>query len=1125
MNHARSWWSWAGIGLVVVAFTVVPQIVKQAHLPGPGWLSPTLVALAGAVVVVVKPLLTARGDVGAARVKAAAERSSRAADAMAGLPRMGKRLPLVKAVTDRVLLDIHEAFPLPPDHIAPGLSADLPTYVLRDVDADLQTFLAVSKERGGFALLVGPAAVGKTRTAYEAIRRVLPEWRMLIPDNGNVINELVSDPRRDLGRSVIWLNETQNFLTSDKAIVAANVRRLLMNKRRPVILIGTIWPDTFDQLRAKRHAPAIGSTDEADATRSVGAVEDINRNSRDVLGLARRFDLTGFSTAEWNRARESADADPRLEAAVTYAGKSADGLGLPQILAAAPELIRRWEQADNPYGKAVLTAAVTARRCGHPPTIPTPVLRVLGEHFLSGTDRATAPATWFDDALTWATASVHDSGTIAPLFPDGRSAGRTDGYRVSDILTDHTALTSPAPTLPDAPVWDLLITTAAPSACHGITTRAHKFGLTVQARTAATRAAKSGNTDAMYTLGLLLEEDGEAQQARTWYMRAAVADHTDAMACLSILLEEAGEVDQARTWWTRALQRAVVGEVEQTRVWYTRAAEAGHSSAMYKLGLLIEEAEGGEQARVWYTRAAEQGHTDAMYKLGLLLERTEEVEQARVWYVRVAEQGHTDAMYRLGLILEEAEGSEQARLWYTRAAEAGHTSAMYDLGVLLKTAGEAEQARLWYTHAAAAGHSSAMYKLGLIHEEMEEVEQARLWYTRAAENSHGRAMVNLGVLLKAAGEVEQARLWYTRAAEDGDAKAMYNLGLLLAETDAADEARAWYTRAATAGHTSGMVCLGVLLEAAGEVEQARVWHTRAAEDGNASAMACLSALLEATGEPDQASVWSIRAAAASRTTAGADPSAPADEAGGAGRAWWVSGQPRYDPVKARVLRTHAVLGDADAMFQLGRLLAEAGEDDRACAWYTRAIELDPGRTRAISHRGMVYGLMGRNEEAMADFNRAVELDPDDDWVLTWRGSIHRIMGRYDEALADLNRSIELGPDNFWARHECAMVLSLLGLDGARDQWCKAKDALMALAEGGDPYALDRRYGLVVVLCGLGEWKEAAEQLESLLTASPGPHVVAELLTDLTELAGTVPVDHVRLRPLLGRMEVAVKELG
>lgn len=141
-GNLRSWWVISGLVLVVAALTAVPVVVKSQRIGGPGKLLPVATVLAGVLLTVSKPILTARSDAVTARTKSKAERETQALSAVEKLPTLKGRVPRVEQVTDRAVLNIHEAIPLPPGTATPdGLSADLPEYVTRDVDADLRTFL------------------------------------------------------------------------------------------------------------------------------------------------------------------------------------------------------------------------------------------------------------------------------------------------------------------------------------------------------------------------------------------------------------------------------------------------------------------------------------------------------------------------------------------------------------------------------------------------------------------------------------------------------------------------------------------------------------------------------------------------------------------------------------------------------------------------------------------------------------------------------------------------------------------------------------------------------------------------------------------------------------------------
>jgi hypothetical protein len=89
----------------------------------------------------------------------------------------GGELPRVVDVTDRALLGLHPAIALPSGTKA-RLSADMPTYVARDIDPEVRAAVAPVTTKGGFLLLLGTAADGKTHCLYEAVRAVLPNWRM-----------------------------------------------------------------------------------------------------------------------------------------------------------------------------------------------------------------------------------------------------------------------------------------------------------------------------------------------------------------------------------------------------------------------------------------------------------------------------------------------------------------------------------------------------------------------------------------------------------------------------------------------------------------------------------------------------------------------------------------------------------------------------------------------------------------------------------------------------------------------------------------------------------------------------------------------------------------------------------
>ncbi|MFD4549414.1 tetratricopeptide repeat protein [Streptomyces sp. NPDC058466] len=645
-SRLRPWLGLIGPLLALVVLTAAPAGVRAGELPWPKWLVAGLVAAAGVLVAVWTPLVKARTDAMAARTALTAEREAQAEGALNRLPSVKGKVPLVQDVSNRALLGIHEAIPLPADSAVDcGLSAELPTYVPRDIDADLRTTLEAHSKTGGFILLVGPAASGKTRCAYEAIRAVLPHWRLFMPGDAATVTELVTGGA-DLKQGVLWVNDAQDFLTGPDRLKASTLRRLLADTARPVILIGTIWPTTYDQLRT----PA-GSTNSES-----GEGEDLNGDAREVLELARRFSLGAWSDQEWERAEQLIAVDPRISQTSRHRGQA----GLSQMLSAAPELIHRWEQASEPLGQAVITAAVVARRCDHPALIPVPVIEALAQEFFNGAQRATADAGWLADALTWACRPVHHSAGIAPLQAVGEAIGQIDGYHVSDILVDYRAPCAPISEQQITPhLWERLTELATPHACLPIGTAAYFSGLATHARSAWEHAASSGSTYAMFNLGYLLFEQGDTEGARVWYTRAADAGHAGARRNLANLLLEQGDTESAL-------------------IWYTRAADAGETSAMWIVWILLCREGDEEGAATWAERAVETSDTDTLVNhMATMFEFTHTTLAPPT-----TDTNYTKAMRGLGDLLHAQGDIERARTWWQRAGDAGDADALSALDTL-----------------------------------------------------------------------------------------------------------------------------------------------------------------------------------------------------------------------------------------------------------------------------------------------------------------------------------------------------------------------------------------------------------------------------------------------------------
>ena len=300
----------------------------------------------------------------------------------------------------------------------------------RDVDAaesGVRVKVAAAAERGGFVLLVGGSSVGKTRCAAEAVKALLPDWWLVHPDGPAEVAALARAPSP---RMVVWLDELQDYLDGEHGLTGGLVRALLDHH---AVVIGTLWPDRYAAYTTVR-GPG-------------GA--DPHARERQVLDLAGVVRIApAFSPAEQDRARAAATRDPRLQVALESAG-----YGLTQTLAAAPQLVARWEdaQAAAPYAWAVLTAALDVARLGARAPLSAEFLRAAAVDYCTSSQQAEAPGDWFEQALAYATEKLH--GAAAALSPAGAGMGQIAGYTAADYLIQHASQERRYARVP-ASTWD-----------------------------------------------------------------------------------------------------------------------------------------------------------------------------------------------------------------------------------------------------------------------------------------------------------------------------------------------------------------------------------------------------------------------------------------------------------------------------------------------------------------------------------------------------------------------------------------------------------------------------------------------------------------------------------------------
>jgi hypothetical protein len=296
----------------------------------------------------------------------------------------------------------------------------LPRYVEREIWPQLEEWADRACRDGGFLILVGDSAVGKTRLLYELAAAKLPGFYVLAPTLGDatVINA-ISEADIPLPPLLIWLDELHRFLPGrylpeGGTALKASALEVLLKARTPVVFFGTYWPGHSQYFRAL----SLGSLREPEPQNP--AAYQILDNPR-VLELR----LDSFSEVERRRAALLAAEDPRLADAVADVNYN-----VTETLAGAPRLMSLY-RSGTMTGRAILPAAIDARRIGYAGALSKAMLKAASVDYLKPSELY---AGWFDEALH--SAIRVDRGASALLDEPGSDSG----YGIADYLFQRASI-------------------------------------------------------------------------------------------------------------------------------------------------------------------------------------------------------------------------------------------------------------------------------------------------------------------------------------------------------------------------------------------------------------------------------------------------------------------------------------------------------------------------------------------------------------------------------------------------------------------------------------------------------------------------------------------------------------
>jgi tetratricopeptide (TPR) repeat protein len=589
---------------------------------------------------------------------------------------------------------------------APG---ELPVYVPRDIDASLRAALGVGAQQGCFVLLVGGSSVGKTRTLYEAVLDVLPDWWLVHPDpdSPDPVRVLAAAP---VPRTVVWLDELQRYLGG--SLTAGSIRSLL---RGGTVLAATMWPDEYGIRILPRQSEG----------------EDPHGAARELLELAKVFDLSGeFTAAEQIRARDLAPSDGRLRAALAVS----DG-GMTQVLAAGPQLVRRWEQAP-PYAKAVITAAVDARRVGVISPLPRGLLAEAASGYLTAAQRASAQDDWLDRALDYAATPLHGAACALTPVASGKLMGRVDGYVAADYLLQHGRRTRRT-VCPPLTLWESCLTGLGNTPDLLAVGGAARSRLLLGLAERFYRAAAS-IPDAAWSLSELLRAQGRTTEAEQILRAALSRGDPYAATALGSLLMASGRVAEA--------ERLLHGELAAGKP-YTRRT----------LAILLERQGRFEEAEAILRDGVAAQDPDSPQRLGFLLMRElgRPDEAERVLRAAVAAR-RPEVVVPLAFLLANQGRDDEAEQILRDGVAAGDPYARFRLAGLLQRLGRMAEAEQTCREGIAAGDPMARLAFDRLLRQQERFEEAEQTWREGVINGERDAPRYLAELLRDQGQLEEA---------------------------------------------------------------------------------------------------------------------------------------------------------------------------------------------------------------------------------------------------------------------------------------------------------------------------------------------------------------------------------
>ncbi|MCX4546567.1 tetratricopeptide repeat protein [Streptomyces sp. NBC_01565] len=854
----------------------------------------------------------------------------------------------IREYTDPFVLEVHRAIEVEwSGRCGRGL-APLPTYVTREHDAPLREIVQHAVDgASGLAVLVGGSSSGKTRACWEAVQGLPVGWRLWHPIAPSRPEATLGELDRVLPCTVVWLNEIHHYLlTATDSLgerLAAKLHALLQSpERAPVLVLGTAWPEHWATLTTP---PSADGPDPYAQARAL-----LTGPGKDIVVADR------FSETDLRSLRIAAQDDPRL----AYAADHAEQGQITQYIAGAPALVNRYRTAP-PGAKALIEAAMDARRLGHSPALPLTLLEAAAAGYLTDQQRDLLAEDWLERSLAYATASLYGiRGPLARIRPgqDGPAYAQPH-YLLADYLEQHGRATRALALAPSA-MWTALTRHASHASSSELARSAERRGLMRLQIHFLSSATAAGDHEAIPKLIHALTFSGRAEEALPWYRRACDLYRRSPKAMSPWDLFSA-----RRSLLAAGYQEGQLPGVEEgTPQWYQNLAENADSAwGVENFATHIRDESGMKAALAWLQQAVNAGNLSALATATKMLAKSGRVDEALAWFQRAAQRGnpaypYEAACYETGELLCEEGRLDEALIWFQRASDIdAEFAGLIALTVAekLSEAGRVDDALIWFQRAAA------------MHGLTSDFEDLPTW-----------ALFNLGEALETAG-MSVVPSWVQDRAEAGDTVAFTLVVVVLHRAGKSDELLDWLRERAGTGDLMAMIFLAdgfsALRGLRVPVEEAGFWFDR-------TLSYCLS--VEGARDVEQRLTrWGPRSKELQLFSSALDIVVHfLDEAD------------RSEEADV-FIREHAAAGDSDASKKLAARLGAAGHAAEALEWYERSLAT--GDYSVLEKMSRELSKMGRTDEAITWRQRAAEAAPDDHCLSRDVHSLLTKAGRIEEA--------------------------------------------------------------------------------------------------------------------------------